>query len=119
MRGGDKLMEVVAGAPLYGIRTILRCGAEKLTERQRARLDRAIAADERHDEVLVAWLCAQQLRSAYKASSPAEGRRIAEKVLATFATCPVPEIARLGRTLKRWSTAFLAIRRPAAGSGCR
>src|SRR5207344_66296 len=37
--------------PLYGIRTILRCGQENLTERQRARLDRAIAADERHDEV--------------------------------------------------------------------
>lgn len=94
--------------PLYGIRTILRCGAEKLTERQRARLDRAIAADERHDEVLVAWLCAQQLRSAYKASSPAEGRRIAEKVLAAFPTCPIPEIKRLGRTLKQWREAFLA-----------
>ncbi|WP_231123560.1 hypothetical protein [Nocardioides sambongensis] len=50
---------------LYGIRTILRCGAEKFTDRQRARLERAIAADGRHDEVLVAWLCAQKLRSAY------------------------------------------------------
>jgi transposase len=37
--------------PLYGIHTILRCGSENLTDRQRARLDRAIAADERHDEV--------------------------------------------------------------------
>src|SRR5262245_25610784 len=36
------------GDPLYGIRTILRCGAEKLTDRQRARLQRAIAADERN-----------------------------------------------------------------------
>ena len=26
----------------------------------------------------------------------------------TFSTCPVPEIARLGRTLKRWHEAFLA-----------
>jgi hypothetical protein len=40
---------------LYGIRMILRCGAEKLNERQRARLERAIATDERHDEVYVAW----------------------------------------------------------------
>ena len=81
--------------PLYGIRMILRCGQEKLTDRQRARLDRAIAADERHDEVYVAWLCAQQLRSAYKAKSPVEGRRIAEKVIASLPTCPIPEIKRL------------------------
>jgi transposase len=94
--------------PLYGIRTILRCGAENLTDRQRARLDRAILADERHDEVDIAWQCAQQLRSAYKATSLAEGRRIAEKVLAVLPSCPIPEIKRLGNTLKQWRTAFLA-----------
>ena len=38
----------------------------------------------------------------------AEGRRIAEKVLASFPTCPIPEIKRLGTTLKRWRDAFLA-----------
>ncbi|MDF1606400.1 ISL3 family transposase [Nocardioides sp. YIM 152315] len=94
--------------PLYGIRTILRCGAEKLTGRQRARLDRAIAADERHDEVLVAGLCAQKLRSAYKATSPVEGRRIAEELIRSLPTCPIPEIKRLGKTLKQWREAFLA-----------
>ncbi len=94
--------------PLYGIRTILRCGQEKLTDRQRARLDKAIAADERHDEVLVAWLCAQQLRSAYKAKNPLEGRRIAEELIRSLPTCPIPEIKRLGKTLKQWREAFLA-----------
>jgi len=94
--------------PLYGIRMILRCGAEKLTDRQRARLDRAIAADERHEEVLVAWLCAQELRTAYKAKNPAEGRRIAQKLTSTLPTCPIPEIKRLGNTLKQWGSAFLA-----------
>ena len=96
------------GDPLYGIRTTMRCGVEKLTERQRARLERAIAADERHDEVLVAWHCAQQLRAVYQADSPAEGRKIAENVLATFPTCPIKEIKRLGKTLKQWREAFLA-----------
>jgi transposase len=96
------------GDPLYGIRTILRCGAEKLTDKQKARLDKAIAADERHDEVHLAWQCAQQLRAAYTAESLTEGGRIAEKVLASFPTCPIPEIARLGRTLKQWRAAFLA-----------
>jgi transposase len=96
------------GDPLYGIRTILRCGEEKLTDRQRARLERAIAADERHDEVYVAWQCAQLLRTAYQAENLAHGRRLAEKVLASFPTCPIPEIKRLGTTLKQWRAAFLA-----------
>jgi transposase len=96
------------GDPLYGIRTILRCGVEKLTDRQRARLDKAIAADERHDEVHIAWQCAQQLRSAYQTENLANGRRTAEKILASFPTCPIPEIKRLGKTLKQWREAFLA-----------
>ena len=96
------------GDPLYGIRNILRCGAEKLTDRQRARLGKAIGADERHDEVYVAWQCAQQLRSAYQCPNLEQGRQIAEKVLAAFPSCPIPEIARLGRTLKQWRAAFLA-----------
>jgi hypothetical protein len=37
-----------------------------------------------------------------------EGKRIAEKVLTAFPTCPVSEIARLGRTIKQWREAFLA-----------
>lgn len=94
--------------PLYGIRTILRCGQEKLTDRQCARLDRAIAADQRHDEILVAWLCAQKLRSAYRAKSPAQGRRIADDLIRSLPTCPIPESKRLGKTLKQWRDAFLA-----------
>ena len=96
------------GDPLYGIQTILRAGAENLTDKQRARLAAAIEADPTHDEVFVAWQCAQQLRSAYHQKDLAEGRRIAEKVVDTFHTCPIPEIARLGRTLRRWRSAFLA-----------
>jgi len=97
-----------SGDPLYGIRTILRCGQEKLTDRQRARLDRAIAADQRHNEILVAWLCAQKLRSAYRAKSPAEGRRIADDLIRSLPTFPIPESKRLGKTLKQWRDAFLA-----------
>jgi len=96
------------GDPLYGIRLILRCGAEKLTDKQKTRLATAIAADERYDEVHVAWLCAQQLREAYRCENLAEGRKIAEKVLDSFTTCPIPEIKRLGKTLTQWRAAFLA-----------
>lgn len=94
--------------PLYRIRNILRAGAEHLTERQRSRLEVAFAADERHVSVEVAWQCAQQLRSVYHQPSHAEGRRIAETILASFPSCPIPEIARLGRTLNQWKDPFLA-----------
>ncbi|WP_425305851.1 ISL3 family transposase [Agromyces archimandritae] len=96
------------GDPLYGIQTILRAGAEHLTDKQRARLVAAINADPAHEEVFIAWQCAQQLRAAYHAKDLAQGRRIAVTVVDTFHTCPIPEIARLGRTLRRWRDAFLA-----------
>nr|WP_183623992.1 ISL3 family transposase [Pseudoclavibacter helvolus] len=96
------------GDPLYGIQTILRAGAENLTEKQQARLIAAIEANPAHDEVFVAWQCAQQLRAAYHQRDLTTGRRIAEKVIESFHTCPIPEIARLGRTLRRWRSAFLA-----------
>ena len=71
-------------------------------------LERAFDADERHVEVEVAWRCAQQLRAAYRAENSREGKKIAEQVLASFPTCPIPEIKRLGKTLKQWREAFLA-----------
>lgn len=96
------------GDPLYGIQKILRAGAENLTERQLARLATAIEADEAHQAVYLAWRCAQDLRAAYRCADLTAGRAMAERILSIFHTCPVPEIARLGRTLRRWKDAFLA-----------
>ncbi len=96
------------GDPLYGIQTILRAGQENLTDKQRARIERAFAVREEHDAVDLAWQCAQQLRSAYKQTDKSEGRKIAERIVASFPSCPIPEVARLGRTLRRWKEAFLA-----------
>ncbi|MFZ1910761.1 MAG: transposase [Propionicimonas sp.] len=93
--------------PLYGIRTILRSGIENLTDRQQARLAAAIDADERHEQVYIAWQAAQRVRAVYHADTPAAGRALAEKILAGFPSCPIPEIRRLGRTLKQWRDAFL------------
>lgn len=93
--------------PLYRIRNILRAGEEHLTNRQRNRLRTAFAADERHVEVEVAYRCAQQVRSVYHQDSAAAGLAIAQKILASFTTCPIPEVARLGKTLKQWREAFL------------
>jgi transposase len=93
--------------PLYKIRGLLRHGVEHLTERQLAKLSRCLDAGDPRDEVNVTWQCYQQLRSIYHAA-PTKGREIARKVLDSFHTCPIPEVARLGRTLRAWQAQVLA-----------
>ncbi len=94
--------------PLYKVRGLLRHGAEHLSDRQISKLDACLDAGDPGHEVTVAWQCYQQLRSIYHAASPASGRAIAEKVIDSFHTCPIPEVARLGRTLRAWRTQVLA-----------
>lgn len=96
------------GDPLHGIARLLRTGWEHLTERHLARISRAFAAHSAHQEVYVAWQAVHELRAAYQAEDTTAGRKIALKVLDSFYTCPIPEIARLGRTLRRWRKSFLA-----------
>lgn len=93
---------------MYGIRTRLRSAAERLSDKQRARLDAAITADEAHDEVFIAYQCAQQLRQAYATENLGEGKRIAQRLVASLPDCPIPQIRRLRKTLKQWKDAFLA-----------
>ena len=93
--------------PLYKIRGLLRHGVEHLTERQQAKITACLDAGDPTAEVNVAWQCYQQLRSIYHAA-PAKGREIAAKVLDSFHTCPIPEVARLGRTLRAWKAQVLA-----------
>ena len=94
--------------PLYKIRGLLRHGQEHLSQRQRARLDAGLEAGDPTWEVTVAWQCYQQLRSAYTATNAADGKKIAEQVIDSFPTCPIPEVARLGRTLRAWKQQVLA-----------
>ncbi len=94
--------------PLYRIRGLLRHGREHLTERQHARLRAGLEAGDPTWEVTVAWSAYQQLRSAYAATNAAAGQQIAEQVIDSFPTCPIPEVARLGRTLRAWRQQVLA-----------
>jgi transposase len=93
--------------PLYKIRGLLRHGVEHLTERQQAKISRCLDAGDPRHEVNITWQCYQQLRSIYHAT-PSKGRQISIKVLDSFHTCPIPEVARLGRTLRAWKTQILA-----------
>ncbi|KRE62941.1 transposase [Nostocoides sp. Soil756] len=54
----------------------------------------------------LAGRCAQPVRSACHQDTHAAGWAVAEKILATFTSCPIPEVARLGRTLKQWRSEF-------------
>jgi transposase len=93
--------------PLYQIRNTLRAGVEKLSTRQLVRIEAGLQAGDPDFEVTVAWHCYQQLRSVYAASDLRHGQRTALQVLESFHTCPIPEIARLGRTLRAWRAQFL------------
>jgi transposase len=94
--------------PLYRIRRTLMTGVEHLTDKQKTRLEEFLPAGDPNGEVHLAWQTYQRLRAIYHASSPQAGRRLAEHVIDTFHTCPVPEIARLGRTLRQWRSQILA-----------
>nr|WP_253953331.1 ISL3 family transposase [Schaalia meyeri] len=96
------------GDPLYQIRNLLRASRDRLTKRQQERLRAAFTADEAHISVEVAYHCAQQVRDVFHQATPAQGRRLAARLVERLPTCPIPEIARLGRTLRKWKDAFLA-----------
>ena len=96
------------GDPLYQIRLLLRASRDRLTPRQQERLHEAFTADEAHISVEVAYHCAQQARDVFHQATPAQGQRLATHLIERLPTCPIPEIARLGRTLRTWTDAFLA-----------
>jgi transposase len=80
---------------------------EHLTHHQQAKITACLNAGDPTEEVNITWQCYQQLRSIYHAT-PAKGRQIAIKLLDSFHTCPIPEVARLGRTLRAWKAQILA-----------
>ena len=80
--------------------------ARRLTPRQQERLREAFVADEAHISVAVAYHCAQQVRDVFHQDTPAQGRRLAAHLIQRLPACPIPEIARLGRTLRKWKDAL-------------
>jgi transposase len=104
----DPLGRLHRDDPLYKIRGLLRRGREHLSDKQVAKLNACLTAGDPGWEVTLAWHAYQQLRSMYQAETPAAGRAIAAQVIASFHECPIPEVARLGRTLRMWKDHALA-----------
>jgi len=49
-----------------------------------------------------------EVRRRVQQDTTGQGRRLAAHLIERLPTCPIPEIARLGRTLRKWKDAFLA-----------
>ena len=47
-----------------------------------------------------------QVREVFHQATPAQGRRLAARLIQRLPACPIPEIARLGRTLRKWKDAL-------------
>ena len=47
-----------------------------------------------------------QVRDVFHQDTPAHGRRLAARLIESLPTCPIPEIARLGRTQRKWKDAL-------------
>ncbi len=98
------------GDPLYGIRRVLRTGADLLTDRQRRRLDAVFAADA-HVEVEATWGIYQRIVAAYRNTDRrTAGGDLAKTIDAISTAVPdvLTEVITLGRTLKRRAADVLA-----------
>lgn len=92
------------GDPLYRIRRVLRRRCDRLTDTAWQRLRDGLAAGDPDGELTATWSIAQDLMSCYRIRD----KQAAEAVIAAARDCPVPEVARLARTLTVWRTEFLA-----------
>jgi transposase len=93
--------------PLYRARRLLRRRHDRLSDRAWVRLRSRLAAGDPAGEVAAAWTIAQDLMAAYADEDLERGRRRAEHTITAALACPVPEIARLGRTLQAWRPELL------------
>jgi transposase len=108
------------GDPLYGIRRVLRTGVSLLTDRQHARLAGAFTADE-HAAVEATWGAYQRIVSAYRKPDRRAGKTELAAVIKTIShgvPAGLPELSRLGRTLKQRAADVLAyFDRPGTSNG--
>jgi 2-polyprenyl-6-methoxyphenol hydroxylase-like FAD-dependent oxidoreductase len=59
-------------------------------------------------EVTLAWTVAQDLTALYQLDDPEQARARAEQLIADLRSCPITELARLGRTLHTWRAELCA-----------
>jgi transposase len=104
--------------PLYGIRRVLRRRRDRLSVKATARLQAGLIAGDPDGEVTLAWTVAQDLMDLYRLDDPNRARARAEALIGDLRDCPIPELARLGRTLHAWRPELCAhFDHPAVSNG--
>jgi transposase len=96
------------GDPLFGIRRVLRRRRDRLSVTARGRLDAGLIAGDPTGETTLAWTVAQDLMALYRLPDPDQARTRATELITNLRSCPIAEIAKLGRTLHAWRTELLA-----------
>jgi len=108
------------GDPLYGIRRVLRTGAELLTDQQHQRLEAVFAADA-HVQVEATWGIYQRIVTAYRHPDRTAGKTALARVIDALSQDVPPvltELITLGRTLHRRAGDVLAyFDRPGTSNG--
>ena len=95
----SKTRPVTAGARgIPSIRSGFSCVPRVIGSRSVNKNDSAQPSRQmRHTtSVEVAYHCAQHVRDVFHQATPAQGRRLAARLIESLPTCPIPEIARLG-----------------------
>ncbi len=109
-----------SGDPLYGIRRVLRTGAELLTDKQQQRLTAAFAS-EQHVEVEATWGIYQRIVAAYRNRDRGAAKAALAKIIDAISKgvpAALTELITLGRTLTRRAVDVLAhFDRPGTSNG--
>jgi transposase len=102
------------GDPLYGIRKLLACGAQRLDERGWDRMCAGLDAGDPDDEILDAYLAKEHVRDIYIDKDPVVAL---DKAIAFCSVSHTPEVVSLAKTLTQWYDEILARHRTGASNG--
>jgi len=105
--------------PLYRARRVLLTGDERLTEDRFGWMATLLEVGDPDGEVSATWVAKELLRDVYSALDEAHARR---RMIAFYTHCAdadVPELARLARTVSRWSEEIFAYHRTEQASNGR
>lgn len=96
------------GDPLYRARRVLLTADDRLSEDRFAWMRAMLEAGDPDGEVSAAWVAKELLRDVYSAVDEAHARRRMITFYIYCADADTPELARLARTVSRWSEQIFA-----------
>lgn len=107
------------GDPLYRIRRVLLTADERLSEDRFEWMVSLLTVGDPDGEVGAAWVAKELLREVFSASDEAHARRRLIGFYDWCAEADVPEVARLARTISRWSELIFNYHRSGRASNGR